>query len=443
MGLEPDGNEHCETVAPGKVWPIAAIALCGHVLSLAISVLVARRLEMEEFEAYAVSASAFLLMVSIAPLGLDKYSVRILPALVERRDLGRAHGFFRFGFSTVLASAIAIAVCVGIAVSFAARSDSSVTAALFASCVALPAGALAHFGIEVTTALGAERRATVVLRLLAPTIALACFALMILLWGDVGGAAAIAAWGIAWICAVAILVVDVRKLTPAALWTSVPLTEPRNWLSDAFPFLAYRGVLALLSHSSILLLSVMASSPSTVGAYAVALAVTAPFVALITATNRAYGRRLSISLERRDYDAIFEVRKARLRWLLPAIAAMLIVSLVFPHQLVGIFGLQRSDDAVASLRILALAGAFTMTFSLAPTYLKFTRARSFTLAAATIAVAIQTLLLMALAPRWGATGAAMAHGFAMTGMYGAFALVAWRDLLLRRAMPGRDGRMKV
>jgi O-antigen/teichoic acid export membrane protein len=413
-----------------QVWPIAAIALCGHVLSLTISVLVARRLGIEQFEAYAVSASACLLMVSVAPLGLDKYSVQVLPVLLERRDLGRAHGFLRFGVMTILASAVAIAVCVGAAVSFVDRFDSLLTAALIASCLALPAGALAHFGIEVTTALGGERRATAVLRLLVPILALGSFGLTILVWGNVGGAAAIASWGFAWACGVAILAVGIRKSTPAGLWTSVPLTEPLTWVSESFSFLAYRGALALLSQSSILLLSIVA--PTAVGAYAVAVAATAPVVALFTATNRAYGRRLSITLERRDYNAIFEVRKARLRWLLPAIAAMLLISLVFPDQLVGIFGLQHSDEAVASLRILALASSFTMTFSLAPTYIKFNRDRRLLLVAVTVAVAVQSLLLIVLAPPLGATGAALAHSLVIAAMYGAFALVAWRDLLKRR-----------
>jgi O-antigen/teichoic acid export membrane protein len=433
--LKRDGNEGGDTVAPVRVWQIAATAVCGHALTLSISILVARRLGIEQFEAYAVSASAFLLMVSVAPLGLDKYSVRILPALIERRDFSRAHGFIRFGIRAILGSAIVIAGGGGIAVWLGDRFDSSVTAALFASCLALPAGALAHFCMEVMTALGHERRATVVFRLFVPIITLAAFVLMILMWGKVAGAAATAAWGVGWVCAVAILAMEIRRSAPAELWTRTPQAEPGGWVSDAFPFLAYRGVLALLSQSSILMLSIMDPSPKAVGAYAVAVAVTAPVVALLTATNRAYGRRLSISLERRDYNAIYEVRRARLRWAIPAIAGMLIISLAFPRQLTGLFGLQHSHDAVASLRILALAGAFTIIFSLAPTYIKFTGARRLMLVAGAGAVLCQSALLTALVPLWGATGAAVAHGSAMVAMYGVFALIAWRDLLRRRVMP--------
>lgn len=413
--------------------PIAAIALCGHALSLTISVLVARRLGLEQFEAYAVSASVFLIMVSIAPLGLDKYSVRILPVLLERTDLSRAYGFCRFGLGAVLVSGMVIGSGVGLTVWWTGLLDAATTAAVIAGCMALPAGALAHFGIEVSTALGGERRATAVLRLTVPMLALCIFGVMILMRGDVGAAWAIAAWGIAWMCAIAILALDIRQLMPAGVWSSTPQFEARAWIPAALPFLAYRGVLAFLLQSSILLLSAMDVAPAAVGAYAVALAITTPVVALFTATNRAYGRRLSISLERQDYDAIYEIRKARLRWLLPMLSLMLVISLFFPYQLVGMFGFTGSDDAVASLRILALASAFTMTFSLAPTYIKFTRAHSFTLTAAAIAVVVQSVLLIVLAPRLGATGAASAHAIALIGMYGAFALVAWRDLLRKRS----------
>jgi len=426
--LKPASGERDDGIARVGAGPIAAIALFGHALSLSISILVARRLGLEQFEAYAVSASAFLLMASVAPLGLDKYSVRIVPALIEAGDFSRARGFLRFGLTTTFVSGISIATCVGFAVWLTGWFDNSATPALIASCLALPAGALAHFGIEVVTALGGERRATLVLRLFVPIMALAAFGLMILIWGQVGGAAAIAAWGIAWLCAVAILAIDIRRSAPAGLWTGAAVAEPCQWVVDAFPFLAYRGVLAFLLQSSILVLGIMDVSPTATGDYAVAVAMTAPVVTLFTATNRAYGRRLSISLARRDYNAIHEVRKERLRWALPTITGILIISLVFPRQLTGLFGLQHANDAVASLRILAVAGAFTMIFSLAPTYMKFTRARGFTLAAATVAVLCQSLLLIALVPQWGATGAAIAHGFTMVAMYGAFTLVAWRDL---------------
>ena len=44
--------------------------------------MLAGALSLEEFEAYAVAASVFLLVVSVAPLGADKAAVRVLPSLL-------------------------------------------------------------------------------------------------------------------------------------------------------------------------------------------------------------------------------------------------------------------------------------------------------------------------------------------------------------------------
>ena len=47
--------------------------------------------------------------------------------------------------------------------------------------------------------------------------------------------------------------------------------------------------------------------------------------------------------------------------------------------------------------------------------------------------ALQVLLLVLLVPRFGATGAAVAYAASMCGMYGAFALMAHRELVQLKA----------
>ncbi len=49
------------------------------------------------------------------------------------------------------------------------------------------------------------------------------------------------------------------------------------------------------------------------------------------------------------------------------------------------------------------------------------------------AAAVQILLLLALVPRFGATGAAVAYAVSMCGMYGVLALLVHRELLLLKA----------
>ena len=68
---------------------LAALAVIGQAIAYVLSVVLARRLGVEGYEAYAVASAAFLLMVTEAPQGVDKYTLRFLPALMERRDWAR------------------------------------------------------------------------------------------------------------------------------------------------------------------------------------------------------------------------------------------------------------------------------------------------------------------------------------------------------------------
>jgi O-antigen/teichoic acid export membrane protein len=414
--------------------PVAAIAstaFAGQMVTLALSVLLARRLDAAEFEAYVLAASAFLLMVAVAPLGIDKLAVRLLPSLIERGDLGGARGFLRFGMRRVLASAVAIAALAA-AFSRLAPGEGTATAAMLATCLALPAGTLGHLGLEVLTALGGERRATAILRLHVPLLALVLTLAAMLFVPAPAGWMAIAAWLVAWLAALGVLYREIRWRLPPKLEVAAPVEEMGAWTREAVPFLVYRGVLALIAQSSLIVLGVMHQSPVAVGAYAAAAATIAPVLALFTATNRAYVRRLSVHLERGEFDAIHSARRERLAWLLPAVAVLVIAALIFPREIIGLFGRTYQDEGAGAVRILALSTAFTMTFSMAPTYIKFTRKQGFLLAASGLAVAAQLLLLSALVPRLGATGAALAYGISLSGLYSALALIAWRDLTRRR-----------
>ncbi len=78
-----------------------------------LSIVLARRLGVEGFEAYVVASAAFTMMIMFAPRGIDKYALRLLPALFERGDWERARGFLRFGLREILWTSIVVASAVG------------------------------------------------------------------------------------------------------------------------------------------------------------------------------------------------------------------------------------------------------------------------------------------------------------------------------------------
>ena len=89
-----------------------------------------------------------------------------------------------------------------------------------------------------------------------------------------------------------------------------------------------------------------------------------------------------------------------------------------------------------ALPVLASAAAFTIFFSLAPTYLKYVKRNRLVLGTAAGAAAAQIVLLALLVPRFGATGAAIAYAVSMCGMYGLFWRVAVREVVRLRAHHG-------
>lgn len=65
------------------------LACVGQAMAYGMAIWFARSLGPSGFEAYVVGASAFLLMLAVAPMGIEKYALRRLPALLERGDFPR------------------------------------------------------------------------------------------------------------------------------------------------------------------------------------------------------------------------------------------------------------------------------------------------------------------------------------------------------------------
>jgi O-antigen/teichoic acid export membrane protein len=132
------------------------------------------------------------------------------------------------------------------------------------------------------------------------------------------------------------------------------------------------------------------------------------------------------------------LRRQRLLWVLPLIAAFLVAVLFFGREILELFRPEFVDDGVPALRILAWPTAFSVLFSMAPTYLNYRRRNRLVLGTTAGATGVQVLLLVALVPPLGATGAALAYAVAMGGMFAVFAIIAHRELVALRASPVRS-----
>ncbi len=416
---------------------LATIAIAGQALIYLLTIVLARHLSLEGFEAYAVGSAAFTLMVSIAPLGLEKYSLRLLPALIERGDWRLSRGYIGIGLRRTLICAIALGAGVGLWISLTADNPSLVSTAVVISCVCLPAGALSHLVVEMLSATGREIQAAAIFRVFVPFAVLVFTGLALVLPVTLSGPAAVACWGVAWGLALALMILSLRRTTPTVERSAMAAGQTRAWQREALPFLAYRISLALLAQAGLIALEVLQPSAAAVGAFAAASGTATLVVVLASATNRFYARRLSILLEQQDYDEIQQLSRARLRWLLPCAAIFLVVVFGFGRELLTLFNPAFVEEGLDALRILAVAASFTVMFALSPTYLKYARHNRSVFGIAAGTAGTQIVLLIALVPSYGATGAASAYAISIVGMYAIYTIKARAEVAeLRNAQPG-------
>lgn len=400
---------------------LVLLAIIGQAIAYGLAIFVARRLSVAGFEAYVVASAIFILLATLAPLGAEKFTLRQLPPLIAAADWGRAHGLLRFGVRRTLLTASIAAVLVAGWV--AATGAGETRRAVIVTCLSLPGGALVHYALDLLTAAGRPFRALAVFRILVPGVALAVLVLAPFAGVPLTGPLAVGAWGLAWLVALAVMVVSLAPVL-APLRDAAPVADLPDWRAAARPFFVYRIALALLGQAGVIALGI-AGAP--VGAYAAAMASVGMAAVLATATNRAYGRSLALLIDRGDAAGAARLQRDRLAWLLPVLALFLVTMFGFPGTVLGLFRPEFAAAGALPLRLLALSTAVSVALSLSPTWLKFRRRHASLYAVTAAAAVVQLLLLAVLVPRMGASGAATAHLVSMLLLYGGCTGIARRD----------------
>jgi hypothetical protein len=167
----------------GRATRLAILAVAGQSVAYILTIVLARQLTVDGFESYAVASAAFTLMVMYTPRGLEKYALRLLPALFEREDWAT--------YFSDYSEAIKLAIAV--------------------SCLSLPAGALVHYYVEVLSANGQDVIATAIFRIGVPATVLSLVGAIIYLPIQLNGAVAVGSWGLAWLLMLFVIAIIVRK----------------------------------------------------------------------------------------------------------------------------------------------------------------------------------------------------------------------------------------
>jgi len=307
----------------GRAARLAMLAVAGQSVAYLLAIVLARQLGVDGFEAYAVASAAFTLMVMYTPRGLEKYALRILPALFQREDWAQARGFLRFGLRRTVATSILLGTVTFLWVRYFSDYPAATKLAIAVSCLSLPAGALVHYYVEVLSANGRDILATAIFRVAVPVTVFILVGVFIYLPIELSGANAVGSWGMAWLVMLIVIVIMVRRTTTPEVWRAVPTEKRSTWAREARPFLVYRISLALLAQMGVIAFDRLHPSAAAVGAYVAAMSTMNMALVLATSTNRFYARRLSILLEQRNFDGVLELRRERLRWLLPVMVIFL------------------------------------------------------------------------------------------------------------------------
>lgn len=401
--------------------------MVGHAITYLLSILFARTLGVEGFEAYVVAAAAFVLMVNVAPLGLDKYAIRLLPALFERGDWARAAGFQRFAARRILRASTLLLAAAIVWIVFQGAAGSAMGRALFASALSLPAAALVLFLAGVLAASGGEARANLAVRVAVPAGTLVFVGIVLATPTRFTGALAISCWGASWIVSYAWLSIEAARQQPPEALAARPIEDPR-WAAEARTFWAYGVTMALMSQAGVVALELLQASSAAVGAYAAAASTTGAFAAAVAATNGLYARRISVLIERRDVAGLGRLGRERLRWLVPLLSVFVIVAFVGSEEILALFRTEFVPEGVAPIRILAIGLSLTLVFALSPIYLKYRQRNRALFVVVAVSTALQIAMLLALVPRLGATGAALAYALSTCVSYAVLTILRNREL---------------
>ena len=412
---------------------LCLLAFVNYGLFYGLTVFLARTLDIKGFEIYNVAVATVMLLASLTTFGLEKYALRALTALFEKQNWDHARGYIWFSGWTILITSVAVGGLYSLVrYSTTVGSNRELWSVLIAVAF-LPAAAMAQFFIELLAASGRVVRATFAYRLLLP-VSIVLFVLVASRFaGGMTARLAVLGYGLGWLLIAMALYRWARHSVPAEIWTAAKTVELRAWLGRAAPFLVHSVMMTQFASLGIIGLEFAGRGERSVGLLAACMQSGSFIVLLATATNRYYSPRLSVMIERQDYQALAQGIRERLSWVGPVTLVYFLVMVLFGDEILGLYGPDFKQGHIALIWI-AGGASIGVLFAMAPNYLKFIRRNDLVLGITVVGAIMNLGLILLLGPSHGATGAAIAYAVSLSGMslgYVIFGLLSVRKRLKR------------
>ncbi|MFV1964477.1 MAG: lipopolysaccharide biosynthesis protein [Pirellulaceae bacterium] len=411
---------------------LSGMALANYGVFYAVGIMLAHWLGASAYGDYCVAVASVTLAAGVSTLGLEKYALNILPAMLARESWPAIRGFWKVSQAVVLlASALIIFTVLGIeallGVDLARHAEAR--ALLF-----LPAISCVLLLVEITTAHHAYVLAAFVYRVLLPIV------LVLLLCGwahiswPVTAPQAATCYGVAWVLTLVVIHGVARRSMSTQVWATPARYQPVKWVSGSLPFMVQSLLMTLLVQAGVIVLELVRPRDPEVAIYGAVAQTGAAIVLVATSTNRFFLPQLSVLIERGDVAEMRRKQWSRLLVMGALCGTFLLICLLFGRSILGWYG-EAFRTGYAALCVLAAAGSLSTLLALAPYYLQFVGRHRLVLSLTGCAALVNIGLCFALAPRHGALGAAVAYATSLTGMYmGCFVSARWD---MRRRWPSQ------
>jgi O-antigen/teichoic acid export membrane protein len=411
----------------------------GHLLRFVLAALLARLMGASGYGIYAYAVAWMGIIQIPAALGLDNVVLRYVSVYRETGESAKLKGLLRFATRAALASGI-LAAAAAIAVTYLIPGlDGPKRATLAITFAALPFSVFAPVRQATLRGFDQPVRGQFAEQILYPGVLVILIAVA---WASKGRSLPpnlaalcnVAAWGTAF----AVGTVLVLRAIPADLDAVTPVTDEKVWMSMVMPLIVSGFAYNLLSRIDLIILDHYRPD-AAVGVYAVAQRLGELMLYVYEAMTMAGASLFSRVYASGDREELQEFTTLVARVILVASIPLLLVSWIFAPFILSLFGPEFVVGA-NTLRLLStsyfvssLGGFIIIMFYMAGT--QATAARWMLIAAA-----LNMLISVALIPRYGMIGAAIASGTSLIFLKGMLVWIFYRDtgvLSLPFARPAR------
>lgn len=363
---------------------------------------VARLLGPSDAGAFFLAVTAATVASTAGRLGLDNTVVRFSASCAAMDDWPGVRGVGRRSLGITLAGAAIAAL----ALAFAARAlgirvfhDPNLVPVLIAMAVSVvPTSAYTIYG-QLLKGIGRIGEGVSVLTAVAPAIATVLTLALAPAWGLMGAVAAYSAAAIgAWVVGL----VRWNRAVPAAT-RGFPVPE---LLRSGFPLWVHSLLQLVIRHGALVMLGIFASN-SEVGVFGIAFRLAFAVSSVLIAVNASAAPRFSALHAKGDLETLKQTARGSTFLMCVVAGPVLAVFVLFPDRILSIYSPEFAAGGVL-LAILAVGQFVNVATGSVQMLLMMTEQEDWIMRTTVLAACLALFLNIALIPRWGSTGAAVA-----------------------------------